>query len=115
MSVPPDKLVLEIEAAEKALCEKLLRLLPAVAKSGAILFTNSHFNPADLWASHFHPEADDLLHAASECVRLRERAELAVPGSVGQLFLAACEEGASNDPNRRGPRRLAEALLAQLE
>lgn len=91
-----NKFELEIDAAEKALREQLLRLLPGAAKSGANIFTT------------------DLLRVARECVYLRERQGVPVIGSVGYLFLAASEENASKDEHRRGPRRLAEALLAQL-
>jgi len=115
MSSPSDKFEMEIDRVESAFREQLLRLLPEAAKSGVNLFTNSDFNPWKLPPKHTHPDADDLLQMARECLRLRERRGVAVPGSVGYLFLAMCEENVSRDENRRGPRRLAEALLEQVK
>ena len=60
-------------------------------------------------------DANDLLHEAQSCIQLREQMGLPVAGSVGQLFIKACQESANyQNAHRRGPRRLAESLLAQL-
>jgi hypothetical protein len=114
MNSQSKKLELQIEVAETAFRDRLLGLLPGAATSGANLFTNSDFNPSSLLPQHFHPDADDLLQQARECIRLREQIGIVAPDTVGNLFLKACEENASKNPHRRGPRRLAETLLAQL-
>lgn len=112
MSPRSEKFERQIEALETALRDRLLRLLPEAVESGAYLFTNSEFNPSGL--HRFHPDAEELLQQAHECVRLREQIDLSVLGSVGHLFIAICEEHASRDPHARGNRRLAETLLMQL-
>jgi hypothetical protein len=114
VSIQSDKFELQLESAETRFRERLLSLLPDAAISGSNLFTNSHFNPSGLRPHHFRSDAEALLADARECIGLREKLDLPVQGSVGQLFLAACEENASKNAQRRGPRRLAESLLAQL-
>ena len=109
-----DKLELELEAAERQLRKQLLRILPEAAVGGSNPFTNSEFNPSFLPPHLFRSDAEDLLEAARECIRLREEIGFDAAGSIGSLFLAACEENGSRNEHRRGPRKLAESLLRAL-
>jgi hypothetical protein len=99
---------------ERTLRLSLLEVLPSVVKFGSPLFTNSKFNPHGLPAHILDEGAEAFFESASACVDLREHLGLSVVGSVGHLFLDACEESASSNEHRRGPRKLAEALLERL-
>jgi hypothetical protein len=79
------------------------------------VFLNST-NLPEAWRPHWvSPNADRLYRLAVECVQLRRQASLAVAGSIGQLFLAACRELVNTeDDHRRGPRNLARWLLEEL-
>ena len=109
-----ENLELELAAEESQLRQQLLRVLPDAAKSGSNVFTNSQFNPSNLPAHLFRPDAESLLECARECVRLRKLIGVDAEGSVGALFLAVCEENASTNEHRRGPRKLAASLLHSL-
>jgi hypothetical protein len=113
-SAKVEKLELELAAEEEKLRRHLLRVLPTAAESGSDVFTNSEFNPSRLPAHLFHSDAESLLSSARECVMLRERIGLGSKGSVGAIFLEACQEHASRDPQRRGPRKLASLALQEL-
>ena len=106
-----EKLELELEAEESQLRERLLRVLPEAAVSGSNVFTNSEFNPSN-WPPHlFRSDAESLLQSARACMGLRNAIGLDPAGSVGHLFLSACEENGSRSEQRRGPRKLAASLL----
>jgi hypothetical protein len=104
----------QLALEEAALRERLLTELPTAAASGHDLFTNSRFNPHGLLATHLSRVSEQLLHSAEQCIAWREALGLQVQQSVGQLFIAACEERASGAAHRRGPKRLAEWLLGEL-
>ncbi len=103
-----------MRAAEATLRESLVEFLPSVVKSGGHLFTNSHYNPHKLPPYHFSKKAEALIDFSLAIVEMREALGLPVAGSVGQLFIDSCEENASSNEHRRGPRKLAAALLANL-
>jgi hypothetical protein len=109
-----EKLERVLRDAEKELRETLLRVLPAAATGGSNLFTNAEFNPSNLPQHRFRSDADGLLKTARQCVQLRKQIGAGVIGSVGYLFLQACEENSSRDEQRRGPRKLAAWLLGEL-
>jgi hypothetical protein len=110
-----DKFAQQLESMEQAFRDRLMKLLPAAAKAGSLVFTNTNFNPHHLRPHLFGTDADELLEDARACLRMRERLSLPAPGSVGDLFVEACRESADLDnPHRRGPRRLAQALLEML-
>lgn len=109
-----DKLEIELNAEESKLRQHLLRILPGAAESGSNVFSNSEFNPSNLQSHHFRSDAEALLSSARECVRMRQEMGLDITGSVGALFLGSCEEHASGNQQRRGPRKLAAALLNSL-
>ena len=61
------------------------------------------------------PEADDLYELAKMAVALRTSLGLPVIRTLGQLFVSACSESANEEnPHRRGPRKLATWLLAEV-
>lgn len=109
-----EKLALKLSASEQALRDRLLALLPNAAESGALLFMNSEFNAFALPAHQLVAVAEELLSQARECVSLRQQLSEPVEDSVGWLYLQACEEGASSNEHRRGPKRLAAWLLERL-
>lgn len=104
-----------LREAEESLREVLLDWLPHVELTGEALFSNSRFNPHGLPAHALSKKAEALLEAASNCVELRDALELPTAGSIGEQFLEACAENASANEHRRGPRRLASALLQELK
>ena len=90
-----------LATSEALLRKSLLEVLPAVVKTGAPLFTNSKHN-VDVLPKHLlDEEAEAFLEMALACLELREHLGLVADGSVGRLFLDACEEGSSSDENRR--------------
>ena len=109
-----DRLEIELHAEEAKLRQHLLHLLPDVANSGSDVFSNSAFNPSNLQPHQFRSDAEALLASARDCVRMRQDIGLDTANSVGALFLSACEEHASHNQQRRGPRKLAAALLNSL-
>lgn len=109
------KLERQLRVLESELRSRLLESLPEVALSGSPLFFSSELDPHGLSLAHLHPESERILQAAKSCVDMRAQLGLSVVGSVGDLFLSACRESASlGDAHRRGPRRLASWLLAEL-
>lgn len=110
-----DKFTRQLESMERQFRDRLLGILPNAAKTGSAVFTNTRFNPHNLRPHLVRANADELLEEAQDCLRLREQLNLPVTGSVGHMFIEACQEAANmEDPHRRGPRRLAEALLQTL-
>ena len=110
-----DKFTRQLESMERQFRDRLLGLLPKAVKMGSPVFTNTTFNPHHLRPHLFGTDADELLEEAKACLRLREQLDLPVTGSVGYFFIEACQEAANiENPHRRGPRRLAEALLETL-
>jgi len=105
----------QLESMERQFRDRLLGVLPKAAKTGSAVFTNTTFNPHHLPPHLFRTDADELLEEAQACLRLREKLDLPVIGSMGYEFIVACQEAANiENPHRRGPRRLAEALLKAL-
>ena len=100
--------------AESNLRKELLDVLPEIMESGTSFFFNSHFNPFQLPAHHLSKLSEAMIESSLACVEMREALGLPVEGSPGRLFIEACEESASSDDHRRGPRKLAAALLARL-
>lgn len=107
-----EKMERQLLEAEDALRERLLSALPAAALSGHDLFTNSRFNRFQL--NHLSPLSNEFLAAAEQCIAWRQSLDLPVEQSVGQLFVAACDERNGVDEHRRGPRKLAAWLVSQL-
>jgi len=111
-----EKLERELKNLETQLIDRLRQVLPRAAETGVNLFANSGFNPHNLLQGHLSAEAEEFLAMARKCIALRERLCLEVMGSVGELYLRGCSEGADlSNEHRRGPRRLAAWLLRELE
>jgi hypothetical protein len=104
-----------LRSGEAELRAHLLQVLPRVAKTGETLFINSRFRPAGFPEGHTSKEAEALMDLSLACIEMRGRLELPVSGSVGKLFIEACEENASSNEHRRGPRKLAAALLSVIQ
>jgi hypothetical protein len=102
-----------LEAEEASLRARLLAVLPFAAREGAELFRNEANSPAPV-ARYSHKEAGALYDSAVHCVELRKEHGLEVESSIAAYFLVACREATSGDPHRRGPRKLAEWLLAKV-
>jgi hypothetical protein len=103
-----------LASSEGLLRKSLLDVLPSAAVNGSLLFTNSRYNSFKLPAHLLDPEAEAFFDLAQTCVELREHLHLPTAESIGQLFIDACEEASGTNEHRRGPRRLAAALLERL-
>jgi hypothetical protein len=104
-----------LAASETLLRRSLLEVLPVVADSGGTLFFNSKYNRHNLPKHQLSDEAEALMDLALACIDLRKHLGLPLEGSVGQLFLGACDESSSSNEHRRGPRKLAQSLLEGLQ
>ncbi|MDP3835735.1 MAG: hypothetical protein Q8Q82_17395 [Hydrogenophaga sp.] len=104
-----------LHQAEADLRAALQKLLPEAAKTGLPVFVNSRFRPEGMPSAALLTAAEGFLVSAQECVRLRQEIGLPIESSIGHVYLSMCSESASTDPHRRGPRKLAEALLEQLQ
>jgi hypothetical protein len=102
-----------LDAEETSLRSQLLAILPDTASGGTQLFLNSVNSPKSI-ARYSHQAADELYASARRCVELRKVLGLEGDLGVAGYFLAACDEAASSDANRRGPRKLAAWLLAKV-
>jgi hypothetical protein len=109
------KVEAELAAAESAFRATLLRLLPMGVSRGVDYFTNSEFSQHPKGIVRPNAEAEALLTAARRCLMLRTSLSLPVESSLAQVYIAACQEAGSANEHRRGPRRLAEAVLAQAQ
>ena len=110
-----EKLEKQLQFVESELNQKLLSVLPQAIKNGADLYTNSEFNPYGLIPSQ-HRDNEDLLLLSKSCIDLRTSLHLNPKGSVGYLYLSACQEsGDLSNEHRRGPRKLSEWLLSELQ
>jgi len=107
------KALQELEVSERELKQVLLTRLPAVVEGGFPLFEIDALAPA-VRSGRVHEESERLYRTAESCLRSRDRLQLPVAGSVGSLFIAACAEFCSSGEHRRGPRKLAAALLEEL-
>jgi hypothetical protein len=101
-----------LDAEEVSLRSQLLAILPGAASGGTQVFLNSVNSPKSI-ARYSHEAADEMYASARRCVELREALGLERDLGLAGYFLAACDEAASSDANRRGPRKLAAWLLAK--
>jgi hypothetical protein len=109
------KIELQLVQEEAALRQRLLQVLPSASQCGLDLFTNSQFNPHGLNTARLSPASQEFVRSSRQCIAWREALGLPAKRSVGQLFLAACEERAGSSEHRRGPRRLSAWLLVELQ
>jgi hypothetical protein len=107
------KLCAMLDAEEGSLRARLLAILPDVAAGGTQLFVNST-NLPETTARYSHEEANELFTPAQRIMALRGKLGLDTQNCVSDHFLIACQEAASSDPHRRGPRKLAEWLLTKI-
>jgi len=105
-----------LEATEADLHELLAQALPGVVRSGDMLFFNAENLPPEVQPHWLPKESQAALDLATTCISLREELGKPILGTVGQLFLSACNEAANSDnEHRRGPRQLAAWLLEELK
>lgn len=105
----------ELATTERELYAMLLRVLPACIEDGTMVFLNSRNLPADYQQRWLSKEADELFELARRCSSIRGELWLPVPQTLAQLFLDACAESSNmQNPHRRGPRKLATWLLAEI-
>ncbi len=105
----------ECAAAEQSLRADLRRVLPRIAQHGNQLFLNSEWNRHKMPLRYLDSESEPILAAARNCERLHAALGLPLESSAANLFFAACREADSEHEHRRGPRRLAEWLLVELD
>lgn len=103
-----------LRLAESELQQSLLDVLPRVVDTGVSIFTNTHFNPHKMADAKLVPSANALLNTALACLEIRKALGFDSAASVGQLFINACSENASQHAQRRSPQKLAAALLQTL-
>jgi hypothetical protein len=102
-----------LHAEEASLRVRLIEILPAMASDGMQLFLNSENSPESI-ARYSHSVADEMYASARRCIALRTKLGLQGDAGIAGHFLAACDEAASADPHRRGPRKLAAWLLGKV-
>lgn len=111
-----EKLEVQLAEAEGTLLRMLTDTLPHTVLHGDALFFNSQFCPSYFSPHELDERGETLLSLSSESVSLRERIGLPLSGSIGNLFLSACEESTDvANHDRRGPRQLAAWLLDELK
>ena len=104
-----------LAASEALLRKSLLEVLPSVIENGGLMFVNSKYDSHDLRRHQRGGEAEFFLELALACLDLRKHLGLSLEGSVAQLYIEACEESSGSARHRRGPRKLAAALLQGLQ
>jgi hypothetical protein len=78
-------------------------------------FFTPEYNPHNFPEQHVSRASAELLEIARKTVNLRKQLVMPINQCVGYYFEAACVECADLDnPNRLGPKRLAERLLGQI-
>ena len=110
-----DKIEAQLAATESELHALLSVALPQTAVDGDMLFFNSRFRPGNVQPHWLGERGEALVSLAAEAVELRELLGIPLGGSPGHLYISACEEAIDTaNGNRRGPRQLASALIAEL-
>jgi hypothetical protein len=105
----------DLAATESELYALLVRVLPACIENGTMVFLNSGNLPDDYQHHWLTKEADELYELARRCSLLRGELGLPVAQTLAQLFLDACAENSNiHNSHRRGPRKLATWLLAEI-
>jgi hypothetical protein len=105
----------QLLATEADLRQRLLDVLPRAVSTGEAVFLSGRFLPSNYQESWVSPDGKSLLVAADDCLAQREVLGLPLVGTVGALYLEACEEASdASNHDRRGPRKLAAWLLSQL-
>ena len=105
----------ELVATDRELHTLLVRVLPACIENGTMVFFNSEYLPVDYQLHWLPNEADELFQLAKRCSSIRSELRLPVAQTLAQLFLDACVESSNiRNPHRRGPRKLATWLLAEI-
>jgi hypothetical protein len=105
----------DLVATERELHALLVRVLPACIENGTMVFFNSENLPDDYQHHWLAKESDELFELASRCLSIRSELRLPIAQTLAQIFLDACAESSNmHNPHRRGPRKLATWLLAEI-
>jgi hypothetical protein len=112
-----EKLQADLEATEAELRRLLQKHLPGAMDRDCLFFFNSEYKPPkwDMPDRYIHNYQEEILQLANESLALRRELVLPTQNTPAALFLAACAESASDNPQRRGPRNLAKWLLDQIQ
>lgn len=106
-----------LDRIETELCRLLRKHLPGAMDGDCLFFFNSEFKPPE-WEMpdrYISDYQEQILELAKQSLTLRRELILPTENTPAALFLAACTESASDYEHRRGPRRLAEWLLKNLD
>lgn len=106
----------QLRELESDLIMLLERSILSCIDVGTLLFFNSEYLPSAYREQWLPDESEKLLALAKQSIELRSRLGLEIEGTVGQLFLSACTEASNCDnPQRRGPRKLASWLRTEIQ
>lgn len=106
----------ELDQIEAELCRLLKKHLPGAMDGDSLFFFTSEHQPMKykMPAHWFRAYSEEILQLAKQSLTLRNELILTTENTPAALFLEACAESASENEQRRGPRRLAEWLLRKL-
>lgn len=111
----PSAIKRKLDAAEAELLEMLGRSLPECAENGTLIFFNSQNVPEEYRHCGLSKESEELFELSNQCIALRSQLGLSAEPSLARLFINACDESANmKNQHRRGPRKLATWLLAEI-
>lgn len=112
-----EKLRADLSQIEAELLRLLKKHLPGANDGDSLFFFNSEYKPPkwDMPDRYISDDQEQILQIAKQSLTLRRELILPTENTPAALFLAACAESASNNPQRRGPRKLATWLLKKLE
>jgi hypothetical protein len=111
------KLKTDLDQIESELLRLLKKHLPGAMDRDSLFFFTSEHQPTKykMPAHWFRAYSEEILQLAKQSLILRRELVLPTENTPAALFLAACAESASDDQQKRGPRRLAKWLLQQLQ
>lgn len=113
-----EKRITDLDRIEAELCRLLKKHLPGAMDGDSLFFfTSDHPPPSTFgrWPDRYiRAFSEEILQLAKQSLTLRRELILPAENTPAALFLAACNESASDDQQKRGPRKLAKWLLDQL-
>lgn len=107
----------DLNRIEAELCRLLKKHLPGAMDRNCLFFFNSEYKPPkwDMPERYIRDYQEEILQLAKESLTLRRELVLPTENTPAALFLAACAESASDNEQKRGPRKLAKWLLDGIE
>ena len=104
-----------VASSERSLREAIIDRMESSPNSGVALLVNGRHFPRLAGKGNVLDAAEAFEVGASSCVDLRMTLGLPVVGSVGKLFLDACQELSNSEHHMNNPKPLCEALLRALK